>query len=59
MDRIALIVVPFGICTVVSVLLPFCLIFQLPIIKDGFDAISRRFCNGLSLVNACEWYFFP
>ncbi|KAH8113125.1 alpha/beta-hydrolase [Phellopilus nigrolimitatus] len=52
MDRIAIVLLSAAACAVMSVLLPWCLLCNIPLMRDLFDRFSRRVCNGLSIVNA-------
>ena len=54
MDRIGLIIVSAGACVVMFVLLIWCLFSNLPGVGAIFEQYSKRFFNGLSLVNACK-----
>lgn len=53
MDRIAVVALSFAACVIMSILLPWCLVCNIPIVGELFDQLSRRVCNGLSIVNAC------
>lgn len=53
MDRIGIVLLSLAATAIMTVLLPWCLLCNVPLAGDIFDRVSRRVCNGLSIVNAC------
>ncbi|KAL5500937.1 hypothetical protein ACEPAH_9324 [Sanghuangporus vaninii] len=52
MDRVALILLTSVATVIMALLLPWCILCKVPISGKIFDYCSRRFFNGLSIVNA-------
>ena len=52
MDRIAVVSLSFVACVIMSIMLPWCQLCNLPLVQEIFNWFSSKFGNNLSLVNA-------